>query len=95
MIGRGHKRGFQGANCVLLLHLGSTYMDMFILLIHQAEYLCVYFSICMFCFNKKVSLTKLSKPQSKNLSVNTFSDHRKINYLNSYQEKTKRMFFLS
>lgn len=68
---------------------------MLILLIHQVEYLCVYFSTCTFYFNKKVSLTKLSKPQSKNLRVTTVSDHRKINYSNIYQVKTKRMFFLS
>ena len=68
---------------------------MLILLIHQVEYLCVYFSTCTFYFNKKVSLTKLSKPQSKNLKVTTVSDHTKINYSNIYQVKTKRMFFLS
>lgn len=95
MSGRGHRRSFWGANYILLLPLGSIYTDMLILLIHQVEYLCVYFSTCTFYFNKKVSLTKLSKPQSKNLRVTTVSDHTKINYSNIYQVKTKRMFFLS
>lgn len=31
-------------------------------------------------FKKKASLTKLRKTQSKNVSVNTVSDDRKINY---------------
>ena len=45
MTGRGHKRSFWGANYILLLPLGSIYIDMLILLIHQVEYLYVYFSI--------------------------------------------------
>lgn len=71
-------------------------MDMFILLTYQVVYsLCVHFSICMlFQFKKKkASLTKLSKTQSKNLSVNTFFDDRKINSLNIYQAKNKEKIF--
>lgn len=84
MIGRAHKSGFWGVNYVLLLHLVSIYVDVFTAIIHQAGYLLhVHFSICMFCFNIKVSLTKLGKFQSKTLSVNTFSDCKKINYLNT------------
>lgn len=89
---RAHKRDFWGVNYVLLLLLVSIYVDVFTVIIHQAVYLlCVYFSICMFCFNIKVSLTKLSKFQSKTLSVNTISDRRKINYLNT-RWKAKQSF---
>ena len=57
--------------------------------------MCAVYYMCVY-FNKKVSLTKLSRLQSKNLSVNTFSDHRKINYLNIYQVKNQtKHFFLS
>lgn len=53
MIGRGHKRGFRGASCGLLLRLGSIYMDMSILLIYHVYLLCVQFTICVFISIKK------------------------------------------